>query len=203
MRRSVTTFGCVAAGVLGLAAGAHAGPFDPDFRGDPNSVYVQFDWVDTGEDWSVSAFSGVGKEYPLSDSGPSTDASVTDVSFIVPNFIDDLPLKLVRLQFWFFNDITSENIIDVITVPHDPFQASVIETGRGGGAANPDFFIYFIDLEIRPNPDWEEFLFTGSTGGNTLPGNFFRLEVDTISIPTPVTAAPLAFGALALTRRRR
>lgn len=188
------------AATLILPTAAHAGPFDPAYRGLPNSVYARFDWNDSSPDWDLTAFNTVGTEYPLDPTLPSGSGGDTDAVFICPNFIDEEPLKLMRLQFWFDGPIDG-SLIDIDVLPHDPLGGAVIETDRGGQVG--PFSVYYIDIEITPNPDWEEILFFGDLSENIRPGNFLVLEIDTISLPTPSSAAPLALGALAITRRRR
>ena len=92
--------------------------------------------------------------------------------------------------------------IDMQVVGHDPQGAQSVETGRGADTF-AGIFIAYIDFEIRPNPDWEEIFFFGNEAENIRPGNFLRIEIDTITIPAPAGAAPLGLlGALALRRRR-
>ena len=59
------------------------------------------------------------------------------------------------------------------------------------------------DIEIRPNPDWEQITIFGSTPDNIIPGNLLTIEVDTISFPEPAALSMLAIGSLAMLRRKR
>lgn len=191
----------VAPVALAVAAPALAGPVDPPYKGGPDSVHLAFDWDTFNMPWTVSESSTGATTYPLSDQGPDSIESDPDATFICPNLIDDLPIKYMRLQL-FFDGPIDVGLLDVGVVGHDPQGAQAVETGRGE-VAGVSPHAYYIDFEIRPNPDWEEIFFHGNQTANIVPGNFLRLEVDTVTIPAPTAGLPLAFGALALTRRRR
>ena len=177
---------------------ALAGPFDPAFKGGPDSIHVAFDWDTFDAPWTVSEFSNGPTSYPLSDQGPSSIEADAEVAFIIPNLIDPLPVKHLRMQL-FFDGAVDFNLIDVSVVGHDPLGALATETGRGG---DHSLHVYYIDFDIVPNPDWEEIFFHGDPAGGIVPGNFNRLEVDTVSVPEPATLSLLCVGSVPLIRRR-
>lgn len=199
MRTPVTRLALSGALLLGATSVTLAGPFDPAYRGDPNSVHAIFDWVGFGVgDWSLSLFETGPSTYPLDPTMPEAFDDGTNATIIFPNFIDPLPIKYVRLQLFFDGPVPGEEI-GYFVVGHDPEGAVAVETFRTVGPATE----HYVDFEIRPNPDWEEIFITGSTPFNIIPGNLLRLEIDTVSVPSPGAFLALGVGAAPLAARRR
>ena len=188
--------------VLLLSAGPASAGLDPSYRGDANSVHVIFDWVSHQQaQWQTSLFETGPSTYPLEPTVPVATDDGTDTRILLPNFIDPLPLKLMRIQL-FFDGAVSGDLIAYDVYASDPVSTSWSVVG-GSGPVNTN--THWIDIEIIPNPDWERITIFGSvTGGGVIPGNLYRIEVDTVSvIPEPATLSLLAIGGLALLRRRR
>ena len=60
----------------------------------------------------------------------------------------------MRIQMSFDGPIPLDEL-EVRVEAFDPLGAVAVETGRGGPDA-VGLQTYFIDFEIRPNPDWEK-----------------------------------------------
>lgn len=181
---------------------ASAGPFDPAYRGDANSIHAIFDWVASATDWEVSVFETGPSQFPLDPTEPAASDDGTDTSIILPNFIDPLPLKQMRIQM-FFDGPVSGDLIGLEVFAFDPEDAIV---NFVGGSGPVDSNVHFIDIEIVPNPDWEQIIIFGNTGGNVIPGNLLTIEIDTVSIPEPSTltlAVLTLFGLVGYGRRLR
>jgi hypothetical protein len=122
------------------------------------------------------------------------------ISFNVPNWIDQEPFKLLRLQVTYRGELPTTSVFGFLGVPGDT--AAVIEIPSPpvlGTGTDPLYF--YQDWELFPNPDWEQVVLT------LPPGTFVdQVVIDSISIPEPSTLALLLMGAVAMTRmahRRR
>jgi hypothetical protein len=191
-----------AACVLTTAGTASAGPFDPSYRGAANSVHAIFDWVSFDqEDWETSLFETGPSNFPLADPNtPKASDDGTNTMIYLPNFIDPLELKLMRIQMFFDGPVLGE-LIGIEVIAHDPLPTDVQLVGGSGPGDSGE---HYVDIEIRPNPDSEWITIFGNTGGNFLPGNLLTIEIDTISmIPEPSTLALGALGLLGIGYRRR
>ena len=186
--------------MLATSVPATAGPFDPPWAGGPNSVHAVFDWVTFNTNWNTSVFETGPSGFPLDPTVPEAFDDGTDTTIILPNFIDLLPLKLVRIQLFYDGPVEGSDI-QTLVVGHDPEGAVAIPTAGTFGPAHE----HFVDWEIRPNPDWEEIFIFGDTGPGTFPGNLVQIEVHTISIPEPssIMLACLGLVGMAVCFRRR
>lgn len=173
----------------------------PPYRGQPLSVHAHWLSDPSSGALALNQFSWV------DDSDPSTylhplipgvaPGFNNDYRFELPNFVDELPLKLLRLQLtWtgttqpplslFSHGLDIGQVIPgVITYSSNP----LVFTQPDGG------YQYF-DIEFRPNPDLE-YVFV------TVPADavLSQVVIDTISVPEPATLALLAAGGLVLRRR--
>ena len=187
-----------AAFVMVSAGTASAGSIAPDWRGDENSVYAHFDWDTFGEPWILSAFETGPSIYPLDDTVPSMTETGIDTHVDLPNFIDPLPMKYMRLTLYMDGPVDSD-AIRIEVMGHDPEGATAMEVFRTAGSSQTHYF----DWEITPNPDWEQIWIYGDEAANFVPGNFLAMEIDTISIPEPASISLMALGSLMMMRRRR
>lgn len=154
-----------------------------------------FDGFDThAEVDSLSNWSWV----PLDDNtdgGMQAGVKGGQIAFKVQNWIDEEPVKWVRLQVEFIGATPPmvSTVEGYIAGSTDPLPGSVtldpVFTSPG---------TFFMDWEILPNPDWDLVVL------DLAPGVILdRICIDTISLPTP-GAAPLAWlGWLIVARRRR
>ncbi len=108
----ITTITLLATAVILLSAGpASAVLLDPSYRGDPNSVHAIFDWVShTQADWETTLFETGPSNFPLNPTVPLATDSGTNTTIILPNFIDPLPLKLMRIQLFFDGAVSGDLI---------------------------------------------------------------------------------------------
>jgi hypothetical protein len=185
--------------VLTTAGSASAGPFNPSYRGEPNSVHAVFDWQAPATDWITSAFTALTSSYPLDITPAKASDDGMDTMISLPNFIDELELKLMRIQL-FFDEPVSVDSIGIEVIAHDPLPTTSQQVGSSGPGTS---VAHYIDFEIRPNPDAEWITIFGNTGGGVFPGNLRSIEIDTISIPEPGTLALSALGLLGIVCCRR
>lgn len=173
---------------------------EPDYRGDENSVYAVFNWVSFDQDaWKTTLFETGPSIYPLHSIDPFAFDDGLDTTIMLPNFIDELPMKKMRIQMFFDGPVSGDLLaINLAAYDREPTQWQIVD-GSGPILSNAHWF----DIEIFPNPDWEEIIIFGNQGGNLLPGNLLTIEVDTVSIPEPATMTLLAIGGLAMLRRRK
>ncbi len=177
----------------------------PDWRGEPHSALAH--WEDGDLGLTLTEFEWVEGVYPLHESEPvlhfgeSDDGNVL-IDLDIPNFVDDLSKKWVRVQ------INWEGLADI--------PPSIVDVSGEDGATGervtweleysspvqpwtqPDGGYQYHDLLLEPNPDWEMIQITA-------PPDVIvdQIVVDTISIPEPATMGLLGVGALALVKRRR
>jgi len=191
----------IGAVLLLSTATASAGPNDPSYRGDDNSVHAIFDWVsDQQTAWETTLFETGPSIYPLDQTTPSASDNGLDTTILLPNFIDQLPIKLMRIQLSFRGPVLGSDVTGGVHA-HAPQLTSWSIVG-GSGTGSADF--HWVDIEILPNPDWETITIFGWETGNIIPGNLLQIEIDTVSIiPEPATMTLLALGGLALLRLRR
>ena len=197
--------------VVLFSSAAFAGFADPTYRGTDNSVHAIYDLVDEST-WDQTTFETGPSEYPLFQAAGNGSVNetfeddFTKYMLQVPNFVDDLDVKHMRIQLTFNFEVSSEDISinDVFTSFTGPTQWAPV--GGSVGISTE----HFIDIDIWPNPDWEwidlRWLHPvdGSAGGDSLgdPTVLTKIEIDTVSIPEPATIAILTLGSLGLIRKR-
>lgn len=215
----------LAAALMLIAAPGYADDLmPPPFRGQPNSIFVEFDRAD-----AISPLERIGQQVapnsfplytgdpdgPTGPIQPGGDAQIIGMmqftmpdgekyDIYVPNVVDDLPLKLVQIQITYSvpqgqqPGPSSVGILDAAPFA-DGFMDSVFQqviTPLGG---EPTIFYEKWSGEIIPNPDWEIFQIQ-------VPGSLDQVVIDTISIGVPTPSAAIAgvglLGVLAARRRR-
>jgi hypothetical protein len=211
--------------VLGFVAPTLADDFAPPlWRDDPLWYYAEWDMFVLGD---FSAGINPDFEDSLDDSDPATylynafsthldfDASdgwsleppqgggiinpERDASFVanVVNWVDWLPEKYLRVQVTFTDggngapDIVGADGFGPVS-GGDPHQTLI----------DPPMFVdanhVYWDMIILPNPDWEQIEFFLPMGTSV-----DQLIIESVSVPEPVTLGLMAFGAVALLKRRR
>ncbi len=184
----------------------------------------QFSW----QQYALSEWYGHGAMH-TTDSGYGTNnmwmgregvlRDVAELSWDINNFIDEEPLKKIKLQIVWKEDDTED-----ITASKFKFEIETFDpTGDDFVVFNEDPFENYTDLgdgwyhsvfefEVEPNPDYEYITLISknpaSTGQNGGTNNIASIAVDevvidTISIPEPATISVLGLGSLLLARRKR
>ena len=172
-------------------------PLPAPYRGEPNSVFLE--WQNVGNpfdeaDWNLTGFSSIGP-FPLTNfdngGGPGVPTiSITQESpgvylfdLFVPNVVDNLPLKLLRIQSTWTGTGTETHLGPV----EDGTSVTFVNAQLSGDTSVTDW-------TIQPNPDHEIFQIRYESG----PPQPSPFVIDTISIPEPSTLALAACGLLAL-----
>ncbi len=176
----------------------------PPYRGDPLSVYAHWS-ADASGLLSLDTISWVDDADPstyLHPIQPSIDI-VPGTSGIyqlqLPNFVDELPIKFLRLQLtWvgvtappiqvFSEGLDGVNLIQgIITFASNP----LVFTQPSGG------YQYF-DFEYKPNPDFERIHVQLAADASLV-----QVVVDSVStVPEPAAIIMMALGSIALFRKR-
>jgi hypothetical protein len=122
-----------------------------------------------------------------------------------PNWIDQVPLKIGRMQIYWLPPVGTEpntsgpEILEILGIEGDN---DVYGSVTGGGAIDippgtDNLLGWYVDFEIRPNPDYERIYFSLPAGSQLQ-----QLDIDTESIPEPASVALLGGLALLALRRR-
>ena len=182
----------------------------PAYRGDPLSVYAhwqnvpgtpfveldptdptQFNYWDDSDPTTY-----LSTDYPLSiQAGPSSNNSYL---FDLPNFVDDLPIKYLRIQVTWEGSGPAPTIFGLSGIdPTGPVDVAQVFSSPIA-LLPPGFFYQYHDFELKPNPDFERWAIQ-------MPDNSLLIQVvaDSIStVPEPATMALLGLGGLLLRKRR-
>jgi hypothetical protein len=181
----------------------------------PGSLYVEWDEVSPGQGDLATGPLNIGDPatpYPISDAdlgaGPGQPAleivpgpDGIDYRFFLPNYVDRLPIKNMRIQVTYSG--LEPSIVSI--VGSDPDSPVAVVGPKNHVVGIPDNPLatgyYYEDWDLFPNPDWEvvHLLVPTATRIN-------QVVIDSISIPEP-SAMALAFcglvGAAIAGRRRR
>jgi hypothetical protein len=129
------------------------------------------------------------------DGGMQAGANGGQIMFNVQNWIDQEPVKWVRLQIEFTG--SAPPVVSTV----EGYVAGSTDPLPGTITLDPVFTdptSFYMDWEILPNPDWDLVVL------DLAPGVILdRICIDTISLPTPGGAAVLGFGMVVVGRRRR
>lgn len=127
------------------------------------------------------------------------DPATGTYNFRIPNFIDELPLKLLRLHLTWIG--TTQPPLSVSGIGYDggvPYPHTGLSASNPLVFTQPDGGYQYFDLKFEPNPDFES-LFVHLAPDALL----VQAVVDSISIPEPASLALLGAGVLTLLARRR
>ena len=117
----------------------------------------------------------------------ATNPGGSSIAFNLPNYIDPLPEKWIRIQITYTGTVSVAEVLGTdngVLVPGVPVSQ--------GGVTGQRWF----DYHIFPNPDWEQIVLF-ATEGSVID----QVYIDTISIPAP--AGVLAIAGMGLCWRRR
>lgn len=198
--------------LLLLGQNAEAAYVAPDYRGSANSTLST--WFDNGGntwangDGNLTSFIAPVTSYPLTtfDAGcgpgrPCLKVVGGDLEFSIPNFVDPLGAKLIRIQFKYDRSGAGSGaetqVIDILG--SDPTGAvSALLLLHSTPVIDGDFAFGYEDWILHPNPDWEKI-----TVSNTAAFRLAEVVIDTISIPEPATLLLIGAAILGLGFARR
>lgn len=187
--------------LVGTAGSALADDLAPPiYRGAPNSVMAKFDLFGGPP---IQFSEGANPTYPLDPLTPFIGNPTPGTNSIIyplalPNYIDQEPLKKIRIQYSWFGSPTAGSNAGAISILPSP--GGVVQQVNATLPTNVsgNIFHRWDDYEIRPNPDSERFEI------EFINADPRWIIIDTISLPEPGTLAILLLGSsLALTARRR
>ena len=181
----------------------------PAYRGDPLSVYAHWqDPLDGTLDLHLTGFAAVddvGDPTTTLDPLPvSAVVNGPDYQFDLPNWIDKMPVKYMRLQLtWHTDPAVPPTPLTILglsgeesgsPVPGNIVFSSAITPVNADGS-----IVYqYHDIEFYPNPDWERWLIISPNEP------LVQVVADTVStVPEPATLSLIAFGSLAFLRKRK
>jgi len=177
----------------------------PSYRGGPLSVHTHWLADASGQLYLDQFFSVDDADptatylYPLQPTvfmNPTTGI----YDFRIPNFVDELPLKLLRLQLTWIG--TTMPPLGVSALGNDNYQwlpGVVTFISSPLVFTQPDGGYQYFDIEFKPNPDWETINIQLSPDAQLV-----QVVIDSIStIPEPATMGLLAFGSIAVMRYRK
>lgn len=194
--------------VLLLSPAVHADDLaPPPYRGEPHSVLAKFDLFGGTQPGPPDQFNAVGGIYPLDPLTPGIGAGMFDPTrnaitypVFLPNFIDPLPLKRIRVQYSWFGNPTGP-IGDAMTDAILPSPGGAVQLVGGTppvlvpGSGN--VFHRWDDYEIIPNPDSERFEISFINADPRW------IVIDTISIPEPSAVVLGGLVAMLAVAQRR
>jgi len=177
----------------------------PPYRGAPLSVYAHWNLVAGSTTLNLTNWSSQDDTDPttylypnFTTPNPQVTPNGGSYDFQIPNWVDNMPIKYLRLQMTWVG--TTQSPLNILTQGLDGVNPVV---GNITFASTPIILtsgVYqYFDFEYKPNPDFERIHVT-------LPGNNYLIQtvVDSVStIPEPATLALLGIGGLAMRYKKR
>lgn len=170
------------------------------YRGDPLSVFVHWSgdaglpqqpdwtWVDDS-DPSTYLFPEFLPHFSII---PDPTGLGTLYEFIIPNIVDELPLKLLRIQLTWVGPTSAPPLgVDGVGIDGGNSSAGVVTHASSPSVhTQPPGGYQFFDIEFRPNPDFEILRVNLPPGAELV-----QVVIDSIStIPEPATMGLLVCG---------
>jgi hypothetical protein len=176
----------------------------PSYRGNPLSVNAQWNFVPGSTILNLTGWSSVDDTDPTTNLYPNflPDPTITPNGGIyqlqLPNWVDNMPLKNMRLQLaWGGTNQVPFNIFSQGLDGTNSVFATI--TGTSSVIPTSAGFYQYVDFQFLPNPDFERI-------NVELPSTNYmtQIVVDTVStIPEPATMGLFGLGTLGLLKRRR
>lgn len=176
----------------------------PPYRGDPLSVHVHWG-IDPAGVFTLLQFSWVDDNDPSTYLFPMQPFYVSNPSsgyydFRIPNFVDQEPIKYLRLQLTWHGTTQPP-----LSVTSSAWEAGNWLTGVVTFASNPVVFsqpvggYQYFDIQYQPNPDFENFQIHLPIGATLT-----QVVFDSVStVPEPATLGLLVMGGGAVLVRRK
>ena len=176
----------------------------PAYRGDPLSVYAHWqDPLDGTLDLHLTGFAAVDDVGdPTTTLDPLPVSAVVDgpdYQFDLPNWIDDLPIKHMRLQVTWLNDPTPLPIVGLSAFDPTGTVTSSVVFSSPVLTVDPAAAIYYQyhDIEFKPNPDFERWVIISPNAP------IIQVVADTAStVPEPTTMMLLGLGGFLFRKKR-
>lgn len=177
----------------------------PFYRSQPLSVFAHWTPDATGA-LLLDQFNSVDDSdpstylHPIPPSSPVLPDSANVYQFQLPNFVDEMPIKFLRVQLTWTG--TTQPPINIFSDALEPGQ---LVPGITTFASNPLVFTQpdggyqYFDIEFHPNPDFERVHVH-------LPpdGQLTQVVIDTVStVPEPAMAGVMVVGCLAMWGKRK
>ena len=178
----------------------------PPYRGGPLSVYAHWNYIPGTTILNLTAWNSVDDTDPATTLYPNFTPNIQVIpnggayDFQIPNWVDTMPIKYLRLQLtWEGNLLTPLNIFSQGLDGVNPVFGQIVYTSPLQVDAAAVKAYQYYDLIYKPNPDFERIHI------DMLPNSVLtQVVVDSIStVPEPATLSMLAFGGLALLRKRK
>lgn len=192
---------CIALLTAGVAFAGIVVDNPPDYRGEANSVHAVFEVIPLifGTPPPLPQepllFETGPSNYPLAPINPEIFNDGISAVITLPNFIDDLPIKKMRIQMQFYEPIFGPDIfIDVFGYDPEPVIWNIV-----GGLEPVNDYYHYVDIEMYPNPDYEKIWISTPFMADPIR----LIEIDTVSIPEPASLGMLALvtGSIYFARR--
>lgn len=176
----------------------------PLYRGDPLSVHAHWG-IDVNGVFTLLQFWWIPNNDPSINLYPIPPFYVSNPSsgyydFRIPNFVDQEPIKYLRLQLTWHGTTQPP-----LSITSSAWEAGNSLTGVVTFASNPVIFTQpvggyqYFDIQYQPNPDFENLQIHLPIGATLT-----QVVVDSIStVPEPSTLALLALGYLPLAIRTK
>ncbi|MEN6306318.1 MAG: PEP-CTERM sorting domain-containing protein [Anaerohalosphaeraceae bacterium] len=178
----------------------------PPYRGGPLSVYAHWNLLPGTTFLNLTGFSTVDDNdpttvlHPVQPSPQVPQGPGGSYEFQLPNFVDQMPIKYMRVQLaWLNSSIPPISVSSLALDGTNPITGQVTYISPVMPDASGVGAYQYYDLIFKPNPDFErvQIAFTPNAV-------LSQVVIDTIStVPEPATLGLLGIGALGLLRRRR